>query len=653
MYRIYMSSSAHVELQFVAPYRRRSFLEPAQAEPVAMAATPSLDEEDASSDVYSALTDPSSPEEALLPLDETFKRPVRSFWSRNSTRIAAAVSALFLLFLLGAYLAPGRRSSSHPPSQLPHDPLLVSLPGYGTLQGIRVVGNKKNIPYEKPIDAWLGVEYSTQPADGARFAPPDWPKEFTGTRNATQYGKACMQNWGWNPSWHSEACLTLNLFRPSGIPVDKKLPIFVFFHGGSFVVGDGKSLDAAQFILRSSQPLMVAVVQYRLGALGSLSSKLFEEEGLLNLGIRDQRMALEFLQNYLTYFGGDPARVTLGGQSAGAHSVGIHLFHNYGESGNKKLFSQAILASGAPTARSFAPATYPLYERYFEEFMHAVGCSIVPDNSKMLACLKTVDVRVLQRASRRIYEASNYNVTWPWQPNSPGPLLEKPGSTSGINGTFYKVPVLISTVTDEGKLFAPKDMKTNADFERFFKTLLPGLTEDDFADLVRLYPDPSEGNGPYVDHEGPFISTQFERLSAAYGDYSYICPVQETAYRVAKSGAPVYKARFNTRNSGPLHMGVPHATDQAYFNGHVNVQFPEVSEIYHSYYASFVVSGDPNTYKSVKAPTWDRYWGLDSGQLAVGNPGRGGIVMEKESAGLRMADCAWWRDEQRMLRLFK
>ena len=553
-------------------------------------------------------------------------------------------------FLLGAFIFLathlGRREL---------DPLVVKLPGYGKFRGTKIVKNSRNVILERQTDAWLGIEYSKQPVGEQRFRIPDWPTQFTGTKDATKYGKTCMQNWGWDPNKHSEACLTMNLYRPPGVPFTQKLPVFVFFHGGSFVIGDGRALDGPTFVSKSQEPLMAVTVQYRLGALGSFPSKLFEEEGLLNLGMRDQRQSLEFLQKYLADFGGDPDRVTIGGQSAGAHAVGLHLFHDYGDTEGKKLFSQAIIASGGPTARSFPSPSYPLYERYYNEFMRTVQCPIKINstNAETIECLRNVPMEKFRLASGKIYTASNYNITWPWQPSHPGPLLEKSGSQSGIDGTFFKVPLLVTSVNDEGKGFVPKDLNTNSEFTSFMSNLLPGLTPADLTELESLYPDPSNHKGPYSSHEGRFVSTQFERISAAYGDYSYICPVQETAHRLALADAPVYKARFNTPNRAKVHMGVPHASDTAYFNGHTNVEFPEIAEIYHSYYASFVISGDPNTHKVAKAPTWDRYQGEGGDQLAVGNAQRGGIVMEKESEGIRTEECKWWRDEERMKRLHK
>lgn len=556
-----------------------------------------------------------------------------------SVMLFCFICAIF--FVLYAYTA-GQRP---PYSRLPKRPLVVDLPGYGAFKGTRIVHHLHyGTALDKPVDAWLGVDYAKQ----SRFAPSVWPEPFNGTRDATEYGPICIQ--GGKQNLQSEDCLNFNIYRPAGVSYTKELPVLVFFHGGSFVVGSGRDFDGASFVARSPVPLMVVTAQYRLSSLGSLPSALFEEEGLLNLGIRDQHLLLQFLQKYLTVFGGDPKRITLSGQSAGAHAVGIQLFHNYGDDEGKPLFAQAILSSGSPTARTFPEATYPLYKRQFKEYMTYLGCPLSP-NEAALQCLRGASVDKIRTKQRQLYAASNYNISWPFQPVSPGPLLEKRGSASGEDGTFWKIPTMISSCNDEGSFFAPKDLQTTEDFAAFLHTVNPGLTAEDLVDLARLYPDPDQSTSPYRNSPK---SKQYKRIAAAYGDYSYICPVQDAAVRLAGAGAPVYKARFNTPNWGADWEGVPHAADFMYFQGSPNAQFPEVSKLYSSYWASFVATGDPNTYAAPGAPKWEPYKGLGQPQLVVGSrKGIQGTRMEPEAHGIRMEACSWWRDPERMKRLRK
>ncbi|KAF2112721.1 Alpha/Beta hydrolase protein [Lophiotrema nucula] len=535
-----------------------------------------------------------------------------------------------------------------PYSRDPKVPLVVRLPRYGFFQGTQVLTTLKySIEFETPVDAWLGIDYATQPVGDKRFAAATWPEAFAGTKDADEYGPRCVQNGGMADQ--SEACLSFNLYRTPGVPLDQKLPVLLWVHGGAFVGGSGRSLDGAAFVAASTEPIVVVTMQYRLGALGFLPSALFEEEDLLNLGLRDQRLFLEFMQEYVEYFGGDTNKITLGGQSAGAHSVALHYFHNYDKDKGKPLFNQVIIASGAPTARSFPDAEYPLYKRQYEDFMTSVKCPLQP-NDKALKCLRAVAIKDIHDASTHIMSKSNYNITWPWQPVSPGPLIEKRGSTSGEDGTFYHLPLLISTTTDEGKLFTPTNLTTNAEFISFLANLAPDLTPSDLKDLEKLYPDPTSGSGPYS--KAP-KSLEYDRISAAYGDYSYICPAQETARLVSNVSVSVYKARFNVPNYAPSWQGVPHASDLWYFNGLSSAQYSDIAELYHSYYVSFIVYGDPNKSSIDGAPTWEMYGGVGDGELVVGNADRGGTYMEKEGAGIRMEQCAWWRDPERMKRLNK
>lgn len=532
--------------------------------------------------------------------------------------------------------------------------LLVTLPDYGSFKGTRVVMDLlETTTLSKPVDAWLGVEYSTQPVGENRFRPVAWPKAFDGTKLATEHGPACYQD-VYGSIAQSEACLTLNLFRPSWVSLDQKLPVLIYLHGGSFVFGSARSFDGATFVAKSTQPLMVVTAQYRLGALGNIPSKLMEEEGLLNLGLRDQRQMLEFMQKYASSFGGDNSRITLAGLSAGGHSVGFHLFHSYGVDAGKPMFNRAILASGSPTARSFPGVDYPMYQRQFQDLMSHVGCPVSP-NAAALECLRRADTSAIQFVSSAMYATSEHNITWPWQPVSPGPLLEKRGSASGEDGSFFDIPVLISSVTDEGSRYAPQDLQTNHDFVIFWRNLAPGLTDADINELQSLYPDPiaHEDASPYVPQAATFVSLQFERISAAYGDYAYICPVQDTALRLASAGVPVYKARFNTANGSPNYLGVPHASDEQYFIGGSATQYGEIADVYSGYFASFVVSGDPNAYAVAGAPWWDTYNATMTMQLAVSPADRGGPRMESEAESVRMEQCAWWRDEGRLKRLYK
>ncbi|EMD64427.1 hypothetical protein COCSADRAFT_160639 [Bipolaris sorokiniana ND90Pr] len=536
----------------------------------------------------------------------------------------------------------------------------VKLPGYGSFVGTTIFQTLTKKPLPKPVDAWLGIDYVSQPVGDARFAPVGPPEPFEGMKNATQYGFSCHQDPQDITYEVNEACLSMNVFRPQNVSTHEKLPVLVWIHGGGFVAGSSRSFDGPSFVSNSREPLIVVNFNYRVNSFGFLPSPVFERLGLLNLGLRDQQSLLEFVQKYVSQFGGDASRVTLGGRSAGAHSTAIHLFHNYNSTeGTSPLFSQAILQSGSVTARSFPNASYPLYQEQFSRYLSLAGCASTANSSDtaILACLRAAPVSALENASAQLWRASEYSITWPFQPTRGGFLLEQAGSQAGRDGLFYRIPTITTNVLDEAKYYSPGNISSNAEFLAYLHTLIPGLTPSDLDDLQHLYPDPAEDavNGQYAFSPN---STQYNRLSAALTDYMYVCPGQETAVRMAEKGAPVFKAVWAVNNTFPAWKGVPHTADTKYTwaepAGAGGVQYPEVGkEVLHAFFSDFVaLGGSPSAGRREGVPVWPRYEekeGVPGLQLRIEAFGNSRV----EGDGVRRVQCEWWRDEGRAARLEK
>ncbi|KAK4621915.1 hypothetical protein CLAFUR4_07375 [Fulvia fulva] len=531
---------------------------------------------------------------------------------------------------------------------------VVSLEGYGSFQGLSVNTSLTNDTLPAAVDAWLGIDYAVQPVGERRFRPvQDRPAAFNGTRAASSWGKVCVQDPSTMPYEQDEACLSFNVFRTAGVSLDEKLPTLVWIHGGGFVAGSARSPDGASFVASSQHPIAAVTFNYRINSLGFLPSTLFEKEGLLNLGLLDQRFLLEFLQDHLASFGGDPDQITLGGRSAGGHSTGIHYFHNYGNDTGKPLFARVILQSGSVTARAFPNATFPQYQSDFKRFMVALNCSTNATNTAALRCLRSAPIDTIQAISAKMYADGAPTIAWPFQPTLGGPLLERPGSVSGIEGTFFRVPAITSHVNNEGKYYTPGDLETNDDFLNFMLTTSPDMNMTDIAIMNELYPDPvAHSDSPYSSSPN---STQYNRLSEAWSDYAYICPSRETAYRVSKADVPIWRLHFNTPDT-PLEYvswrGIPHTSDTRYTWASQQVPFELTGQIYHAYLASFVATGDPNTLRLDGTPEWPQYdgsKGAEAEQLLV-NPGNFTVV-ERDS--YRRAQCDFWNDEERAVRLHK
>lgn len=210
-----------------------------------------------------------------------------------------------------------------------------------------IVGITESGPYPGAVDCFKGIPFAQQPVGERRFRPPaklELPLSPESVLiDASQFGprapakRLIIQG----PEVdESEECLTVNIFRPSSDEVDgndnetaaKLLPVALYFHGGAFNRGNAAMHDTASLVGWSKSPFIGVSFGYRIGALGFLPSRLSAQEGLLNLGLKDQICLMEWIQDNISFFGGNKNEVTLFGLSAGAHSVSsaLHfLFHQF------------------------------------------------------------------------------------------------------------------------------------------------------------------------------------------------------------------------------------------------------------------------------------------------------------------------------------
>jgi para-nitrobenzyl esterase len=190
------------------------------------------------------------------------------------------------------------------------------------------------------VEAFRGIPYAT----AARFQPPMTPKAWTEPLAATKPGPAAPQTasrLAWvmgerEPDWAEDGCLNLNVWTTG--PTTKK-PVLVWFHGGAFMSGAGgwDWYDGGN--LAGDNDIVVVTANYRLGALGYLYKP---EIGADNLGAQDQAAVLRWVHDNIAAFGGDPAQVTVGGQSAGAYSA-LYLAI---DPATKDLVHRVVLQSG-------------------------------------------------------------------------------------------------------------------------------------------------------------------------------------------------------------------------------------------------------------------------------------------------------------------
>jgi para-nitrobenzyl esterase len=210
----------------------------------------------------------------------------------------------------------------------------------GTLKGASFGGGR----------VYYDVPYAAAPTGVMRWKPPAPARSWSGTRDATRRGAACVQpDQGWNAgdaARGSEDCLYLNIWVPRH-RAGEVLPVMVWFHGGAFVGGAGNTplYDGEEIARRG---VILVTVNYRLGIFGYLSHPdLAAESGRGrsgNYGLLDQIAALRWIKQTIAAFGGDSGNVTIFGQSAGSASVGLLMASPLA----KGLMARAILESGPP-----------------------------------------------------------------------------------------------------------------------------------------------------------------------------------------------------------------------------------------------------------------------------------------------------------------
>lgn len=264
--------------------------------------------------------------------------------------LKALVSCQLLLFLIICLICSARCLS--PP--LPAFPVVQAPSGCFIGDG--------SIP---DLDLFLGIRYAEPPVGNQRFANPRAVRTSSNsTMQATAYGPGCLQQ-QLNTLYNGfgEDCLTLNIVRPAGIKPDAKLPVMFWIHGGGNTRGQSVWFNGTALVQHSldiNQPIIYIATNYRLAGFGFFTSPQFAASGLSNLGLKDQRLALEWVQENIASFQGDPRKITLFGESAGAANVWAHLHYAQSRNETGRLFQAAISQSGAPGSPQFPQGTLNL-----------------------------------------------------------------------------------------------------------------------------------------------------------------------------------------------------------------------------------------------------------------------------------------------------
>ncbi|WP_379129001.1 carboxylesterase/lipase family protein [Paenibacillus sp. sgz500958] len=346
----------------------------------------------------------------------------------------------------------------------------IATTSYGRLRGVTSGG----------VKVWRGIPFAAPPVGDLRFRAPQPPESWDDTRDALEFGPISHQPpdvsgnryAGLTPE-HSEDCLYLNVWAPA--EGGKDLPVMVWIHGGTFITGAGSQplFDGRRMAERGQ--LILVTINYRLGPFGFLHLSHLGEGFASNQGLLDQVAALEWVQENIAAFGGDPQRVTVFGESAGSMSIAALL----AMPAAKGLFSGAIMQSGASQTlrheQAAAISAALLAELGISPGGDLQELNLVPAKS------------ILEAAARMSHKLSGGSLNLFFQPVIDGPSLPASPEEAVAGGSAKGIPLLIGTNRDEGYLFF-RDESSAGNFEQSLKAFEMILGIGDISELVRDYP---------------------------------------------------------------------------------------------------------------------------------------------------------------------
>ena len=435
--------------------------------------------------------------------------------------------------------------------------------------------------------SFLGIPYAAPPFGANRMRPPQPVPAWPGERDATAFGPTVPKG-DYPPHYATlfpepaipgEDCLNLNVWTPD--PGAAGLPVLVWIHGGAFMNGSGavSTYDGTAF---ARDGVVCVTINYRLAAEGFL----YLGDGIANLGLLDQLAALRWVQHNIAAFGGDPGRVTVAGESAGAMSVTTLLSMPLASG----LFGQAIAQSGAG-AHALAPDISRKVGGYLAE---ALG--VPPDRESV----KAIPLDKLVRAASDLVvevQTAPDPARWgrlalsllPFAPTVDGTVLPAAPLESLAAGQGGDIPLLIGTNRDEARLFlvAPGTIGLIDEPTLAVVAGAYGLAADGLAVYRAARPDASAG----------------DIAAAVTTDWFFRVPAIRVAEARAGSG-PTWMYRFDHPEPRDNHgFGACHAAELPYVFG--TIAQPEmrpligdapaqaVADRTHRAWVDFIAHGDP------------------------------------------------------------
>ncbi|KAI4521185.1 alpha/beta-hydrolase [Schizophyllum commune Loenen D] len=389
-------------------------------------------------------------------------------------------------------------------------------------------------------------------------------------------------------------------------------------YGGGFYQGSTSQYNMTNLVEQSIErgtPVMVVASNYRLGPLSFPQGNEAQDDGVLNLGILDAKVALEWAQENIGAFGGDDSKVTVFGLSAGSIIISILML----DPDFSQLARAAILESGWAAT---LPLKYPTdNEDAWRSFVRGIpDCVSTIDNSTTLDCLRGLDNSSALLANinpQDAYEASLF----PFGPviDGPGGVVPDLPSTLYAQGNYTLLPTISGNVLDEGTLFVPNpnaNLTTDTIVDVFIKNFSTPLIDAEvfsssISKVVSLYPEDPFVGSPYGTGNETFgLHPGYKRIASLVGDINFDTLRRGWAQMSASAGVPTYKFIFSQRQPGfPPALGVPHGSNYAFQFGTEEPADPTLATAIMDYWLSFATSLDPNDGLGTERPNWPVYDG--------------------------------------------
>ncbi len=446
---------------------------------------------------------------------------------------------------------------------------------YGKIQGLNSGG----------VNVFLGIPYALPPIENLRFRRAMKCKKHEGILPTLAFkSKAPQPNIGLiraeNDLSESEDCLYLNVWA-SSLPKKKK-PVVVWIHGGAFAFGEAaaKLYDGTSFAKNGS--LVFVSIQYRLGILGFSDFSFLDPNTSTfetNVGLSDQIMALKWIRQNISVFGGDPKNITVMGESAGASSI-LCLMTSPAAKG---LFQKAICQS--PVVGSVQDPKTSLF--WAKQALSHLG---LPENQK--EALKTVSFKELNAVVQKMMETFTELTPgrWPIGPTIDGDLVPCSLEEAFSKGLFSPVPLIVGTNKDEA-----------ANFIRDSNPWLPSTVEQ----LECMFDQNPEWDKPAIlSHYTDFPSKEtFRNIGRDFCFVKGTILVADT--NALKAPTFVYRFDFETDVCKKLGLGAFHGLELPFVFAHLDAELKKlflyhpqeaksVMETVHSMWIRFIQKGDPN-----------------------------------------------------------